>query len=1250
MASGMHQLSSPSRSRHRSRSKSPKRHSKHAAPQPPTKALRTLRIASRSSDEDDVFRLNPGALQNREVQESDGSFFESYTALAWRQENKRLRAASEGDIDADKPPPMEIQYGTKPKFHRLSKKEYELLYIEVLYTVKHKIGVTSGGHSPYQQDLFQYAKEAFSISPEDHATLLARATEEKPPIVILNVTVVGAAGLEAKDADGFSDPYCMLGIMPGSSSSSSQQDNNDSGVVYSSDEDSSPGCSPKTTKEHERRHGSSKRFSLHKRSKDRGSSGSGGSGSSGHGIAVRDHLPARLIRTTLVKPNTLNPVWKEKFRFDLDDVNADTLHLDIWDHDDEFSVIEAAKKLNEVSGLKGLNRFFKQVAQSARSKKSGDVDDFLGCVNIPLENIPSTGIDKWYPLEGRTARSNIQGEINLKLSLATREDRGIPEDDNWTDVRQHEDLMCIFVEHELRKFSDMSYKWTGDLPQVAHTILHQHAIQGDITEVQQAVCRWMAYSRKHMEHPLSYDLLFDLLGDLNRLWEPESLSREEEECLADSFQNFIDYSLSLIRKIRDTFPTNNNIAFSRLEGLLRCLSTIYSSKVFRQCCPFQSELHSEVLAVVKKGNQEWYERLTSTFRSLRKKEEDNLQSLIELCTHVNIEVYRAFHFYNAVFEQWTHVHYFSVMYKQLEKLLSPDVAKSLDDELGEELNQDMASIMKQQDCDREPPELGVSTMGMGTALFELYLSLQEFSGYGKHLSPSEQSQLTISKYYEWFRFTVSRWLHIAQQRAERRIRTAVELEKVAQADAAVKYSTSAVDVCCCFTQMTEFWKQLAWPDKEGAFPFVYRLVETVCQCAKLYADLVHTKLMEKGYYDDEGQFDVTEELCITINNIEQVRRSLKPLPTLLELSEIQQAMDMASALAADLPQLPLSSVIKSADEDMIKKILQVVDRVADKMRPDIKKDVFHLNWAPESLPAEEAIGDLLEYLDSNLLTLNSHLLKTNFDRILASIWKETLEEFNEVMETEEMRPPSFYQRMFDALSLLVDFFYANGKGLEMDDILVDEFQSLRKKLTMHKMDTLALIEGFYLEKSEQQKNATCTEYGILNVRVVYKHESHVLLVEVLSAKDLIPLDANGLSDPYVLVALCPEHVFPNKSVQTTKIIKKTLNPTFDESFEFQVLPSQCRHRGAMLVFTVMDHDLVFQNDFGGEAFLPLADVPGINGEEVSGFDALHVISKPLIHPVLFDDGAMSILRRRTWDTEAQDFVKKRSKIEDLATT
>ena len=50
----------------------------------------------------------------------------------------------------------------------------------------------------------------------------------------------------------------------------------------------------------------------------------------------------------------------------------------------------------------------------------------------------------------------------------------------------------------------------------------------------------------------------------------------QEECLAGSFQNFIDYSLSLLRKIRDTFPTTNGIAFTRLEGMLRSVPRLLS--------------------------------------------------------------------------------------------------------------------------------------------------------------------------------------------------------------------------------------------------------------------------------------------------------------------------------------------------------------------------------------------------------------------------------------------------------------------------------------------------------------------------------------------------------------------------------------------------------------------------------------------------------------------------------------------------
>ena len=71
----------------------------------------------------------------------------------------------------------------------------------------------------------------------------------------------------------------------------------------------------------------------------------------------------------------------------IDNEETETLHLDIWDHDDESSVFEAMKKLNQIQNFKGLHRYFKQIAQSARtncSTEGSHVDDFLGSVNLKI--------------------------------------------------------------------------------------------------------------------------------------------------------------------------------------------------------------------------------------------------------------------------------------------------------------------------------------------------------------------------------------------------------------------------------------------------------------------------------------------------------------------------------------------------------------------------------------------------------------------------------------------------------------------------------------------------------------------------------------------------------------------------------------------------------------------------------------------------------------------------------------------------
>lgn len=110
-------------------------------------------------------------------------------------------------------------------------------------------------------------------------------------------------------------------------------------------------------------------------------------------------------------------------------------------------------------------------------------------------------------------------------------------------------------------------------------------------------------------------------------------------------------------------------------------------------------------------------------------------------------------------------------------------------------------------------------------------------------------------------------------------------------------------------------------------------------------------------------------------------------------------------------------------------------------------------------------------------------------------------------------------------------------------------------------------------------------------------------LQVLHARDIIPLDPNGFSDPFVIIELLPHKVFPHCNEQQTNVHKKTLHPIFDECFEFSVSLEQCRSLGAMIAFTVMDHDVLTANDFAGEAFLALGSIPGV--ADTTGVDNFH---------------------------------------------
>ncbi|AES64583.2 putative C2 domain, GRAM domain-containing protein [Medicago truncatula] len=85
-----------------------------------------------------------------------------------------------------------------------------------------------------------------------------------------------------------------------------------------------------------------------------------------------------------------------------------------------------------------------------------------------------------------------------------------------------------------------------------------------------------------------------------------------------------------------------------------------------------------------------------------------------------------------------------------------------------------------------------------------------------------------------------------------------------------------------------------------------------------------------------------------------------------------------------------------------------------------------------------------------------------------------------------------------------------------------------------------------------------------------------LVVRVIEAMNLPPTDPNGLSDPYVRLQL-------GKQRFRTKVIKKSLNPKWDEEFSFKVDDLK-----EELVVSVMDEDKFLIDDFVGQLKVPMS--------------------------------------------------------------
>ncbi|XP_026223422.1 synaptotagmin-6, partial [Anabas testudineus] len=116
------------------------------------------------------------------------------------------------------------------------------------------------------------------------------------------------------------------------------------------------------------------------------------------------------------------------------------------------------------------------------------------------------------------------------------------------------------------------------------------------------------------------------------------------------------------------------------------------------------------------------------------------------------------------------------------------------------------------------------------------------------------------------------------------------------------------------------------------------------------------------------------------------------------------------------------------------------------------------------------------------------------------------------------------------------------------------------------------------ESEDSSKNGSSKNCGRINFSLKYDYENEALLVNIIKAVDLPAKDLCGTSDPYVKIYLLPDR----KKFQT-RVHRKTLNPTFDESFQFPVPYDELAVR--KLHMSVFDFDRFSRHDMIGEVVL-----------------------------------------------------------------
>ncbi|KAL9892595.1 protein unc-13 homolog 4B isoform X1 [Glossina fuscipes] len=924
-----------------------------------------------------------------------------------------------------------------------------------------------------------------------------------------------------------------------------------------------------------------------------------------------------------VKTETLNPVWEEHFSLPvIDNPRKEVLILEVWDFDAAETVKEKVNKLLDVKGVKGLRKLMKEIAMTASTGKHDN--ELIGRTAITLKSIPVSGCTIWYNLE-KGNKTKSRGSILINLALSAEKNKHVA-------VQEHRHLLKLLLLHELESSQVANFWWNGKFSANGETIRSQHAVQSGLSSFDCALSQWSVYASIHEEHPLSFSLFNSILDVITPVLKCHLNESDDMKTFWDGAKRILPSCFSVLRKLRAKNVSDKQIVKTLCDVLdifakVNTLPPPESIDLFppniygwiNRAEDSEYNIDRAIEDAIHAGTKEWLEHIIEGNRQPNGEQSDdeNLQYLIKLIQMTRSDLQRAMEYFDKHFYHKMRLNFSAVLLKYYDKKLV-EIVKSIVSEV-------CGNIKRLHIPDEQNEALpDLSEINMGTTLFELYLVLKRFLTLGKSLCPNEE--LAMENFHTWFMTGVTHWLDISVVKALNRIEKAIELDKLVAVDETVKYSSSAVDTLAIFYQIKIFWQQLDWPDAEGSYTFVAKIVDDICRCCVFYAQRM-SRRVEDLTKDESELFHVTTEWCLAINNIDYIRQSLPAFIKELGTDDVIKRLgEFRSNLEAERCEITIRNVIENALDTERNQILELLEIVARKMAPPIRR--FLAEGAEVLHEDSNSMERLMMYLENSLRTLYNTLNEVNFARILDAIWAELSVIMYDLIQSnlDKRRPPAFFQNLRQTLHVMISCF-KTGNMVTSDIEVLTEIERI---LDLHAFETADLIHQYYLERLGHQKEINKSEYGQLTIRANFNETD--LKLEIMNARNLVPMDTNGSCDSFVKAHFLPSNRFLGVSAVKTAVQSKTRFPLYDEQFTIKLTQDQQEKQNSLILFSIKDKDYFgMTNQYIAECYITFADLLANENDQ---------IHMELSRPEYTASETIRALEYRQGDKQAKDFLKK----------